>query len=244
MGVGDEVEPEVAAERLGDAWRAAAGALYAAIGAHAWAHGGFVARPSRVKDEGTPSVSYQGERMTRTIPRRTERLLGALCALGLLISACGAASCADRTAAVDAGTPVGSAEMKPAPIPEPSAASSVAPSTASSVASPVAPEATASGALSAKKFDCGSKEKPCPMQGWMKRVMAPAASAGEGPALAAALTYVEKHVPPGFDTWASISSEGAKKAKAGDVAGAKASCKQCHDAYKAQYKATMRDRPF
>ena len=41
-----------------------------------------------------------------------------------------------------------------------------------------------------------------------------------------------------------VGGAGATKAKAGDVDGAKASCKQCHDAYKDRYKATMRDRPF
>ena len=31
---------------------------------------------------------------------------------------------------------------------------------------------------------------------------------------------------------------------AGDIDGAKASCKSCHDQYKAKYKAEVRDRPF
>lgn len=189
-----------------------------------------------------PSMVYQGERMKRTILRQR------LGALGLLVAFC-AISCADRVAATDAGLPAASAtadatEGKPAP-PEASTAPKGAPSAAESSAAVAAPpEASASAVPAAKQFACGAKEKPCPMQGWMKRVMAPAASAGEGPALASALTYVAKHVPPGFDTWAAISNEGVKKAKAGDVDGAKASCKQCHDAYKAQYKATMRDRPF
>jgi len=180
--------------------------------------------------------------MTSTILRQN---LGALGALGLMI-ATGAASCADRTAPADAAAPAGSAEMKPAPIPEataaPSAEATAAPSAAPAAAE--APGASASAALPAKPFACGAKDKPCPMQGWMKRVMAEASSTGDAKALASALTYVASHAPPGFATWAAISKEGAEKAKAGDVPGAKASCKKCHDAYKAAYKATMRDRPF
>ena len=96
-----------------------------------------------------------------------------------------------------------------------------------------------------KTFDCGAKDqKPCPMQGWMKRVMAPASSSGDGDALAKALTYVAEHAPPDFADWAVMARAGAAKAKAGNVDGAKASCKQCHDAYKDRYKETMRDRPF
>jgi hypothetical protein len=82
------------------------------------------------------------------------------------------------------------------------------------------------------------------MQGWMKRVMAPASAEGNGAELAKALTYVAEHAPPGYDNWASIAKTGAAKAKDGDVDGAKAACKQCHDAYKDQYKSSMRDRAF
>ncbi len=97
----------------------------------------------------------------------------------------------------------------------------------------------------AKVFDCGGKgQKLCPMQKWMKTVMAGASSSGDGAKLAEALTYVAKHPPPGYATWAAISNEGAKKARADDVDGAKASCKQCHDQFKSKYKATLRDRPF
>ena len=101
------------------------------------------------------------------------------------------------------------------------------------------------GGAAAKTFDCGAKDqKPCPMQGWMKRVMAPASAGGDGAALAKALVYAADHPPPGFNEWTAIAGAGAVKARAGDVDGAKASCKQCHDAYKDSYKASMRDRPF
>jgi hypothetical protein len=96
-----------------------------------------------------------------------------------------------------------------------------------------------------KTSDCGAKGKlPCPMQGWMKGVMASASSGGDGAALAKALTYVADHAPPEFGEWAAIAREGAAKAKAGDIDGAKMSCKDCHDRYKETYKRTMRDRAF
>lgn len=110
-----------------------------------------------------------------------------------------------------------------------------------------APTATAAEgkAPGAKTFDCGAREqKPCPMQGWMKRVMAPASSSGDAEGLAKALTYVAEHTPPGYSDWTAIASDGVAKAKAGDVDGARASCKRCHDAHKDRYKETMRDRPF
>jgi hypothetical protein len=129
----------------------------------------------------------------------------------------------------------------------PSATSAPAPSTA---AADPRPAATVTGAPTtvapaAKVFDCGAKDqKPCAMQGWMKRVMAPASAGDDGAALTKALGYVAEHAPPGYADWTSIAHAGAAKAHAGDIDGAKASCKKCHDAYKENYKATMRDRPF
>ena len=108
-----------------------------------------------------------------------------------------------------------------------------------------ADEADAPAEPGAKTFDCGARgQKPCPMQKWMKTVMAGASSSGDGARLAEALTYVANHAPPGFTTWSALATDGAKKAKADDIDGAKVSCKQCHDVYKKKYKSTLRDRPF
>ena len=43
---------------------------------------------------------------------------------------------------------------------------------------------------------------------------------------------------------AQPAKDGAEKAKKGDIDGAKASCKACHDLYKAEYKAKHRDAAF
>ena len=78
----------------------------------------------------------------------------------------------------------------------------------------------------------------------MKKVMAPASSNEDGAELAKALTYVADRAPPGYAGWPAIARDGAAKAKAGDIDGAKTACKQCHDAYKEKYRTEMRDRPF
>jgi hypothetical protein len=117
--------------------------------------------------------------------------------------------------------------------------------TATATASADPDEADAPAEPGAKTFDCGARgQKPCPMQKWMKTVMAGASSSGDGARLAEALTYVANHAPPGFTTWSALATDGAKKAKADDIDGAKVSCKQCHDVYKKKYKSTLRDRPF
>jgi hypothetical protein len=82
------------------------------------------------------------------------------------------------------------------------------------------------------------------MQGWMKSVMASASSSGNGEKLANALAYVAGKAPPGMGQWSAISNAGVAAAKKGDIDGAKATCKQCHDLYKAKYVSTMRDRPW
>ncbi|XXY50747.1 hypothetical protein WME91_06340 [Sorangium sp. So ce269] len=96
-----------------------------------------------------------------------------------------------------------------------------------------------------KDFGCGAKgQKACPMQGWMKTVMQSATTSGDGAKIASALDYVASKPPPGMPKWVAISKEGAEKAKKGDIDGAKASCKACHDLYKAEYKAKHRDATF
>src|SRR6185437_1172220 len=62
-------------------------------------------------------------------------------------------------------------------------AAAPAPATAAPTATVVA--AATTGSAPGKVYDCGAKgQKLCPMQAWMKKVMAPASSAGDGPELA------------------------------------------------------------
>ncbi|MBK8251452.1 MAG: hypothetical protein IPK82_02140 [Polyangiaceae bacterium] len=82
------------------------------------------------------------------------------------------------------------------------------------------------------------------MQGWMKSVMGSALASDDGERIAKALETVARKPVAGFGNWTAISLEGAAKARAGDIDGAKASCKKCHDAYKHKYQTTMRDQPW
>ncbi|XYI01200.1 hypothetical protein ACMHYB_16190 [Sorangium sp. So ce1128] len=156
-----------------------------------------------------------------------------------------------ETAAVPAATtaaptaaPAGSAAAAAEPA-ETAAAAAPKATAAASAAAAAGPAATGAAQAGEKKFECGAKgQKLCPMQAWMKSTMASATSSGDGAKIAAALQYVAGKPPPGMGSWASISKAGAAKAKAGDIDGAKASCKQCHDLYKERYKKTMRDRPW
>lgn len=96
-----------------------------------------------------------------------------------------------------------------------------------------------------KDFGCGKKgQKQCPMQGWMKTVMQTAVNSGDAAKITKALEYIAAKPPPGMPNWVKITNDGIEKAKKGDIDGAKTSCKACHDAYKAEYKAKHRDLPF
>lgn len=153
-----------------------------------------------------------------------------------------ASSSATATAtatASDSGTATATATASGTPSADPTSTASVA---ASGTAS-VAPTGTA--VAGAKKFDCGEKgQKACPMQGWMKSAMGSAVASGDGERLARTLETVARKPVAGFGNWSAIALAGAAKARAGDIDGAKESCKKCHDAYKYKYVTTMRDQPW
>lgn len=105
--------------------------------------------------------------------------------------------------------------------------------------------ASASAAASATggPAECGTKPLPdCPLQAWMKANTNPAIAANDLPGLAGALDKTATFAPAGYTNWASISKDGAKAARAGDMTAAKASCRTCHDQYKDKYKKEMRAR--
>jgi len=90
---------------------------------------------------------------------------------------------------------------------------------------------------------CGSKENPCPLQKWMRANVGVPLAAND---LAAVATGLEKSAALAPDaswkSWPEIARAGAKAARAGDVAGTKASCKQCHDQWKDKWKKEFRQR--
>jgi len=99
--------------------------------------------------------------------------------------------------------------------------------------------APAAAAPSPSPSSCGTKENICPLQ---KMMRAEVGAAKTGPAMAAAFTHTANLSPNGGWNWRAIALKGAQLAKSGDLDGAKAQCKACHDAYKAPYRATYRAR--
>lgn len=80
----------------------------------------------------------------------------------------------------------------------------------------------------------------CPMLRFMKGELALAFAAKKGPQVAAALDRLAAAAPAGYTNWASISRDGAAAAKAGEWTAVKASCRGCHDQFKAKYVAEHR----
>lgn len=86
---------------------------------------------------------------------------------------------------------------------------------------------------------------PCPLQQWMRSNVASQLAANNMSALATGLERSAKLAPdPAWTSWAAIASRGAEAARKGDVAGARASCKACHDAWRDAYRAKYRARPI
>lgn len=88
-----------------------------------------------------------------------------------------------------------------------------------------------------------------PLAHWMEANMQSALEAGDLPKLAAALEKAAAFAPDpswnqGDTSWEKIAKDGAAKAKAGDMAGARASCKGCHTAWRKKYKAQFAQRPL
>jgi len=103
--------------------------------------------------------------------------------------------------------------------------------------------ATPSVASADEPAACGSKENPCPLQKWMRANMGAQLAANDTAGLAKAFDKIASSSPDPAWTWAAIAKAGGEAAKKGDVAGAKAACKDCHDKYKADYKAKFRAKP-
>lgn len=123
--------------------------------------------------------------------------------------------------------------------PTASAPTTKAAGSGTAAASASAPAASGSAAAA----ECGTKPLPdCPLQAWMKANTNTAVTTNDLPALATALDKTASFAPAGYTNWATISKDGAKAARAGDMTAAKASCRTCHDQYKQKYKTEMRAR--
>ncbi len=89
-------------------------------------------------------------------------------------------------------------------------------------------------------------EAKTPLGKWMKPNMGAPLAGQDFPALAKSLDLVASKPPPGNDypQWSTISKAGSAAAAKQELAGVKASCKQCHDAYKEKYQKEFAARPF
>ena len=97
----------------------------------------------------------------------------------------------------------------------------------------------ASANVAAPEATCGSKADPCPMQRFMHGALA---TAHTPDTLTAAFTRVAGMSPDPAWAWVAVATRGADLANAGNVAGAKAQCTACHDAYREAYRARYRSR--
>lgn len=128
---------------------------------------------------------------------------------------------------------------------KPAPAGAASASSAPALTAPaVATSAPAPTPAAAREFACGAKDQePCPMQKWMKAEVGRASAEEDLPKLAAGLAVIAAR-DPGFPEWKAIADQGRASAAAGDLVGARRSCRDCHDLYKRIYVTTMRDRPF
>jgi hypothetical protein len=89
-------------------------------------------------------------------------------------------------------------------------------------------------------------EPKTPLGRWMKPNMGAPLAGQDFPTLQKSLELVASKPPPGDDyaQWSSMARDGAGAAAKQDLAGVKASCKKCHDAYKERYQKDFPTRPF
>lgn len=93
---------------------------------------------------------------------------------------------------------------------------------------------------------CGTPgAPPCPLQAWMRANIGAPLAANKMAALADGLDRAATLSPdPTWSSWTTFAVNGAQAARKGDIAGARASCKGCHDAWRSAYKAKYRMRPI
>ena len=68
-------------------------------------------------------------------------------------------------------------------------------------------------------------------------------NARDGAGLQAAFRRMIAFAPPGFEGWTATAQAGESAAKKGDIEGARAACKSCHEQHRDAYRTTMRTRP-
>jgi hypothetical protein len=84
-----------------------------------------------------------------------------------------------------------------------------------------------------------------PLGKWMKPNMGAPLAGEDYDTLKKSLDLVASKVPKGdYPQWVSMAQAGSAAAAGQDLKGVKASCKQCHDAYKDKYIKDFPAQPF
>ena len=96
------------------------------------------------------------------------------------------------------------------------------------------------------QVECGKPGQPaCPLQAWMRANVATPLASNDTAALAKGLEKAASLSPdPSWIAWPTLANQGAEAAKKGDLAGTRAACKGCHDAFREAYRAKYRSRPI
>jgi hypothetical protein len=79
-----------------------------------------------------------------------------------------------------------------------------------------------------------------PLKEWMVANLNRPLRTDDFDALARSLATAASYAPHQFADWSRIAQQGAKAAAAHDMVGVRASCSECHDRYRTEYKNTMR----
>jgi hypothetical protein len=85
-----------------------------------------------------------------------------------------------------------------------------------------------------------------PLGKWMKPNMGAPLAGQDFAELQKGFGFVAGKPPPSGDyaQWSTFAKSGESAAAKQDLAGVKAACKQCHDAYKERYKKEFATQPF
>jgi hypothetical protein len=70
----------------------------------------------------------------------------------------------------------------------------------------------------------------------LMKKMGAQSSAGDAKGLAPIFEQTKSMAKPEFPNWGAIADKGKAASEKGDLDGAKATCKECHDAYRNTYK--------
>jgi hypothetical protein len=100
-------------------------------------------------------------------------------------------------------------------------------------------------AARADDAQCGGSKNPCPLEKWMRANMGTPLAGDDLATVGKSMDFIGGKAPDSsYSNWASIAKTGSDAAKSGDTGKVKASCKSCHDQYKAKYRGQYRSRAF